>query len=195
LGYNIKVGDEKVMGRKRIYIYLSILISGIICIKFYESRIINILWVKADKAFHLGRYDKAEKYLGRIAKQKPEEVDAYILKAWLEWSEAISKNDKRKLNSAVKTLRIGQWYNPFNFKLYLEEGIMWNAFGNDEEALRAFKVVYVIGTIPYVRIYPHKLKNMGRKVEAYKAMKKIYEKYKDEITLRCLERLKKEISA
>jgi tetratricopeptide (TPR) repeat protein len=182
------------MERKRLLIYAGILILGILCIKFYESRIVNILWMKVDIAFHLGNLDKVEKYLGRIIKQKPDEVDAYILKAWFEWSQAISKNDERKLNLALGTLRKGQWYNPLDFKLYLEEGIMWNAFGNDEEALRAFKVVYTIGPLPYVRMYPHKLKKMGRKIEAYKAMEKIYEKYKDQVTLKCLQRLRKEIS-
>ncbi|MCM8804146.1 MAG: hypothetical protein NC833_02695 [Candidatus Omnitrophica bacterium] len=175
-------------------IYFIFFIGGIFLIKFYESRVINILWLKADKAFHLGKYNLAEKYLGKIIKQQPEEVDAYILKAWLEWSQAISKNDENKLNSAIKTLQIGKWHNPLNFRLYLEEGIMWNAFGNNEEALKSFKVVYVIGTIPYVRIYPHKLRQIGKTYEAYKAMKKIYEKYKDDTTLQCLERLKKEIS-
>ncbi|MEO0299943.1 MAG: hypothetical protein ABIM58_04095 [candidate division WOR-3 bacterium] len=181
------------MSRKKILIYLSILISGVILIKFYELRIINILWIKADRAFYFGKYNLAEKYLGRITKLKPEEVDAYILKAWLEWSQAIAKKDEKKLNSAIKTLKLGQWYNPFNFKLYLEEGIMWNAFGNDEEALRAFKIVYVIGTIPYVRLYPHKLKSMGKTYEAYKAMKKIYDKFKDEITYQCLKKIEKEL--
>ncbi|MGB9678196.1 MAG: tetratricopeptide repeat protein [Candidatus Ratteibacteria bacterium] len=182
------------MDKRRIKIYLTIFLFGILSIKFYESRIINVLWLKADKAFHLGNYDLAEKCLWRIIKQKPEEVNAYVLKAWLEWSQAITKNDDKKLNSAIKTLRLGQWYNPFNFQLYLEEGIMWNAFGNDQEALNAFKKVYITGTIPYVRIYPHKLRQMGRIYEAYKVMEKIYEKYKDEVTSECLERLKKQIS-
>ncbi|MFN4227140.1 MAG: tetratricopeptide repeat protein [Candidatus Ratteibacteria bacterium] len=180
--------------KKRFLIYLFILIFGILSIKFYESRILNILWVKADISFHLGNYDRAEKYLGKIIKLNPNLVDAYVLKAWLEWSQAISKNDNKKLNSAIKTLRIGQWHNPFGFQLYLEEGIMWNAFGNDEEALKAFKKVYVIGTIPYVRMYPHKLRQMGKLYEAYKAMKKIYEKYKDDVTLQCLERIKRELT-
>jgi tetratricopeptide (TPR) repeat protein len=180
--------------KKRFLIYTVILISGILSIKFYESRIINLLWLKADKYFHYGNYDFAERCLWRIIKQDPSQVDAFILKAWLEWSQAISKNDSKKLNSAVKTLKIGQWYHPFNFKLYLEEGIMWNAFGNDEEALNAFKKVYVFGTIPYVRIYAHKLRQMGRTYEAYNVMKKIYEKYKDDVTLQCLEKLKKQLS-
>lgn len=181
--------------KKRFLIYGLFLILGILTIKFYESKIINILWIKADISFHFGKYDLAEKYLGRIIKQQPEQVDAYVLKAWLEWSQAISKNNNKKLNSAIKTLKLGQWYNPFSFQLYIEEGIMWNAFGNDEEALKAFKKVYVVGTIPYVRMYPHKLRQMGRTYEAYIAMKKIYEKYKDEVTLQCLERIKKELSA
>lgn len=180
--------------KKRFLIYGFILISGISGIKFYESRILNILWIKADISFHLGRYDDAEKYLERIIRQKPDEVQAYVLKAWLEWSQAISKRNVKKLNSAVKTLKVGQWHNPFSFQLYLEEGIMWNAFGNDEEALNAFKKVYIVGTIPFVRIYPHKLRKMGKVYEAYKVMEKIYEKYKDDVTLQCLERLKKEIS-
>ncbi|MCM8786203.1 MAG: hypothetical protein NC827_01120 [Candidatus Omnitrophica bacterium] len=179
--------------KKRFLIYLLILISGVLSIKFYESRILNVLWLKADISFHLGDYDRATKYLGKITKQNPNQVDAYVLKAWLEWSQAISKNDNKKLNSAIKTLRIGQWYNPFSFQLYLEEGIMWNAFGNDEEALRAYKKVYVVGTIPYVRMYPHKLRQMGKAYEAYKVMEKIYEKYKDEVTLQCLERIKREL--
>ncbi|HOK57334.1 MAG TPA: hypothetical protein PKV21_06295 [bacterium] len=181
--------------KKRFLIYTIILISGILSIKFYESRIINVLWLKADIAFHFGNYDLAEKCLWRIIKQKPEEVDAYVLKAWLEWSQALSKNDNKKLNSAIKTLKLGQWYNPFDIRLYMEEGIMWNAFGNDEAALNAFKKIYVIGTIPYVRMYPHKLRQMGKIYEAYKVMKKIYEKYKDDVTFQCLERLKKELSA
>jgi len=179
--------------KKRFLIYGFVLISGILSIKFYESRIINVLWLKADRAFHFGNYDLAEKCLWRIIKQKPDEVNAIVLKAWLEWSQAISKKDDKKLNSALRTLRFGQWYNPLDFKLYLEEGLMWNAFGNDEEALRSFKIVYIVGTIPYVRIYPHKLKQMGKTYEAYKVMKKIYEKYKDELTLQCLKRLEKEL--
>ncbi len=182
------------MSKTRIKIYLLIFILGVLGIKFYELNVINILWLKADKAFHCGNYNLAEKYLGRIIKLKPYETDAYVLKAWLEWSQAISKNSEKKLNSALKTLRQGQWYNPLDFKLYLEEGVMWNALGNEEEALKAFKILYVVGTIPYVRMYPHTLKKMGKKYEAYKIMKKIYEKYKDELTLQCLERLKKEIS-
>ncbi len=182
------------MDKKRGKIYLIIFLLGVLSIKFYESRVINILWLKADKAFHFGNYDLAEKYLWRIIKQKPDEVDAYVLKAWLEWSQAILKNDSKKLDSAIKTLKLGQWHNPFSFQLYLEEGIMWNAFGNDEEALKVFKIVYIIGTIPYVRIYPHKLRQMGKKFEAYKIMKKIYEKYKDDITFQCLKKIEREIS-
>ncbi|MCM8766563.1 MAG: hypothetical protein NC901_00655 [Candidatus Omnitrophica bacterium] len=180
--------------KKRFLIYLFFLISGILSIKFYESRILNVLWLKADISFHFGKYDLAAKYLGKIIKQNPKQVDAYVLKAWLEWSQAISKSDNKKLNSAIKTLKTGQWHNPFSFQLYLEEGIMWNAFGNDEEALKAFKKVYVVGTIPYVRMYPHKLRQMGKSYEAYKAMKKIYEKYRDEVTLQCLERIKRELT-
>lgn len=181
--------------KKRVFVYLGIFILGILTIKFYESRLISVLWIKADIAFHYGNYDLAEKLLNRIIKQKPEETIAYVLKAWLEWSQAKSKNDCKKLNSAIKTLRLGQWYNPFNFYLYLEEGIMWNAFGNDEAALEAFKKVYICGTIPYVRLYPHKLRQMGKTYEAYKVMKKIYEKYGDEVSLQCLERLKKELNS
>ncbi|MCS7179998.1 MAG: hypothetical protein NZ891_01425 [bacterium] len=181
--------------KKRLFFYFGILIFGILSIKFYESRIINILWIKADIAFHYGKYDIAEKFLGRIIKQKPDQVDAYVLKAWLEWSQAISKRDPKKLNSAIRTLRLGQWHNPFGFQLYVEEGIMWNAFGNDEAALEAFKKVYVVGNIPYVRLYPHKLKQLGRTYEAYKIMNKIYERYKDEVTLQCLERWRKELSS
>ncbi|MCM8818444.1 MAG: hypothetical protein NC915_03075 [Candidatus Omnitrophica bacterium] len=179
---------------QRYKIYLLIFILGVLSIKVYESRVINILWVKADMAFHSGKYNIAEKYLGRIIKINPSEIDAYVLKAWLEWSQAISKKETKKISSALRTLRIGQWNNPLEYKLYLEEGIMWNALGNDEEALRAFKIVYIIGTVPYARLYPHKLKQMGKKYEAYKVMKKIYEKTKDELTLQCLERLKKEIN-
>lgn len=182
------------MAKRRYKIYFLIFLLGVLSIKIYESRVINILWIKADMAFHLGKYNLAERYLGRIAKLNPSEVDAFILKAWLEWSQAISNSDEKKLNSAIKTLKTGQWYNPLSFKLYLEEGVMWNAFGNNEEALKAFKLVYITGTIPYVRIYPHKLRQMGKTYEAYKVMKKIYEKYKDDVTLQCLERLKKEIS-
>jgi len=56
--------------------------------RFILKPFVPVLWQRVDEAFHRGDYKRAESYLGIIAWIEPENPQSYILKGWLEWSEA-----------------------------------------------------------------------------------------------------------
>lgn len=116
------------------------------------------LWLKADAAFSRGKYGQAEKYLALIIWANPHEDEAYLVKGWLEWSEARNLRKKglpfgKKLAAACKTLDRGQIYNPRGWRLYFEEGLMWEAFGDSGKSMDAYYQAALNSAPPYNRIY------------------------------------------
>ncbi|MCM8810873.1 MAG: hypothetical protein NC917_04410, partial [Candidatus Omnitrophica bacterium] len=121
-------------------------------------------------AFHCGNYDRAIEYLSFISYIKPKDPESYILKAWLQWSQAkylVEKNlpYDEKLKQAIETYRKGEKNNPTNWKIYFEEGIMWEAFGDKEKALRAYYISSKYSGPPYNKIYEIKYKKFNVEVK------------------------------
>lgn len=99
---------------------------------------------------------------------QPKNPECYILKAWLQWSEAKNCYNRgipyeEKLNQAIETYRKGQKNNPTDWKIYFEEGIMWEAFGEKEKALNSYYISSKYSRPPYNKIY--KIKSEKFKIE------------------------------
>ncbi|MCM8766723.1 MAG: hypothetical protein NC901_01500 [Candidatus Omnitrophica bacterium] len=155
--------------KKKILIVSIFLILPFLCFVFFHL-IIPYIWIKVDQAFHCGNYDRAIEYLSFISYIKPKDPESYILKAWLQWSQAkylIEKNlpYDEKLKQAIETYRKGEKNNPTNWKIYFEEGIMWEAFGDKEKALRAYYISSKYSGPPYNKIYEIKYKKFNVEVK------------------------------
>lgn len=149
-----------------------ILIGGfypVFCISFFYL-IIPYMWIKTDEAFHKGQYNKAIEYLSFISFFQPQNVECYVLKAWLQWSQAKYLYSQglpyeEKLNQAVKTYKKGEKNNPQNWWIYYEEGMMWEAFGEKEKALKAYYISSKYSLTPYNKIYKIKKEKFKMKIE------------------------------
>lgn len=135
--------------KKMIIISVSSITFLFLCFSFLHL-FIPFLWLKIDESFHTGKYDKAINYLSFICFLQPHNPEGYIIKAWLEWSTAKSAHlsglpYKQKLNQAIKTYKKGQKNNPNNWQIFYEEGIMWSAFGEEEEALKLYYISSNLG--------------------------------------------------
>lgn len=153
--------------RKYFYICGFLFILFICFLKFFLQPFVPLLWLKVDEAFHKGDYKKAEEYLGAIIWLQPKNPSPYILKGWLEWSEAkylqsIGYPYEELLKKAEKTYKIGEKRIPENWQLYFEEGIMWEAFGRKEESLKAYYLASKYAKPPYNRIYYYKKKEFEK---------------------------------
>ena len=138
--------------------------------RFILKPFVPVLWQRVDEAFHRGDYKRAESYLGIIAWIEPENPQSYILKGWLEWSEARNLQIaglpyEEQLKKAVKTYRKGELKNPENWQLYFEEGIMWESFDEKEKSLKAYYKASKYAKPPYSRIYYYKSKKFKMKVK------------------------------
>jgi len=147
--------------RKYLYITGGIFIFFICFLKLFLQPFIPVLWLKVDEAFHHGNYERAENYLRAIIWLQPKNPHPYILKGWLEWSEAkylqsVGCPYEEKLKEAEKTYRIGQKRIPENWQLYFEEGIMWEAFKEKEKSLKAYYSASKYAKPPYNKIYYYK---------------------------------------
>jgi ATP/maltotriose-dependent transcriptional regulator MalT len=156
------------MKKKIVLISLIFLSVSLFCILFFHI-IIPYVWLKVDEAFHKGRYDKAIEYLSFISYIQPKNSESYILKAWLQWSEAKilcinGQPYKEKLEDALKTFKEGQKENPKYWRLYFEEGIMWEAFDEKQKALKAYYISSKYAPSPYNKIY--KIKSEKFKIQS-----------------------------
>lgn len=120
--------------------------------------LIPVLWIKTDQAFHCGNYERVVDYLSYISYMQPKNSEVYILKAWIQWSDALFLYKKglpykEKLEQAIETYEKGKKYNPTNWQIYFEEGMMWEAFGEKEKALQLYKISSYYAKPPYNRIY------------------------------------------
>lgn len=157
------------MKKKKIFFIIPFLFLPFLCIGFFHL-IIPFIWIKVDEAFHCGKYDKSIEYLSFISYIQPKNSESYILKAWLLWSEAKFLSDrglpyKEKLDMAVKTYKEGERKNPENWRIYYEEGIMWEAFGEKEKAIKAYYTSSKYSLPPYNRIYELKSKKFKIKAD------------------------------
>jgi len=148
---------------KYLCILFVIVITFFFSIKLILKPFIPVIWTKVDDAFHQGNYDMAENYLTFISWIEPKNPEPYILKGWLEWSQAKNLCSshlpyKNKLNCAVQTYRKGQKNVPSNWQLYFEEGIMWEAFGENKKAVKAYYKASKLAKKPYSKIYFYKSK-------------------------------------
>ncbi|MCM8818996.1 MAG: hypothetical protein NC915_05940 [Candidatus Omnitrophica bacterium] len=130
--------------KKMVITVISLILFTFLCFSFLHL-FIPYLWLKTDQAFHRGRYDTAIEYLSLICFIQPHNSEGYIIKAWLEWSIAKSELSnglpyKKNLSKAIKTYKKGQKNNPDDWRLYYEEGIMWDAFGEKEKALKLYYI-------------------------------------------------------
>lgn len=156
----------------RKYIYSALLLFLIFClsIKLILKPFVPVIWLKVDDAFHHGNYELAEKYLSFISWINPKDPQPYILKGWLLWSEAKVLHSynlpyQEKLKCAVETYRKGQEKVPSNWQLYFEEGVMWEAFGENEKAVRAYYYASKLAKGPYSRIYQYKSEKYNIKIK------------------------------
>jgi len=136
------------MKREFKFIILFFIILPVLYLIFYL--LIPFLWIKTDEAFHKGRYDRAIDYLSFISYIQPKNSESYIIKAWLQWSIAKSLQNEglpyeKILNQAVETYKKGQKNSPKNWKIYYEEGMMWEAFGKEEEAKKLYSISFKLG--------------------------------------------------
>ncbi|MCM8805068.1 MAG: hypothetical protein NC833_07440 [Candidatus Omnitrophica bacterium] len=153
--------------KRKIFIILVFVIFPFFCLGFFHL-ITPYLWIKVDQAFHCGDYDRAIEYLSFISFIQPKDPESYILKAWLQWSEAKFLYSqklpyKEKLNQAVKTYREGQKNNPTNWQIYFEEGMMWEAFGEKDMAIKLYFISSKYSLPPYNKIYEIKSKKFNIK--------------------------------
>jgi hypothetical protein len=137
-----------------VLILLILFACGNGLLKFF----LPFLWLKEDAAFGRGKYGQAEKYLALIIWANPHDDEAYLVKGWLEWSEARDLRRKGlpfgdKLAAAARTLDRGQIYNPRGWRLYFEEGLMWEAFGDNGKSMDAYYQASLYSAPPYNRIY------------------------------------------
>lgn len=156
--------------KKYLYICLGVILVFAFSIKLILKPFVPLVWLKVDNAFHHGNYNMAENYLTFISWVEPENPKPYILKGWLQWSQARNLYSahlpyKEKLQSAVKTYRKGNKYAPSDWQLYFEEGIMWESFNENEKAVRAYYNVSQLAGEPYCRIYQYKSKKYNIKIE------------------------------
>ncbi len=160
------------MRKRIIFISLIFVLLPLFFLCFFHL-IIPYIWLKVDEAFHKGRYDRAIEYLSFISYIQPKNTESYILKAWLQWSEAkiLYLNGlpyKERLTDALKTFRKGQKENPKYWRLYFEEGIMWEAFDEKENALKAYYISSKYAPSPYNKIYEIKSEKFHIKIEDLK---------------------------
>jgi len=169
------------MKKKYLLVFFIILLAFTFSLKYILSPFTPLLWVKVDNAFTQGNHNLAKKHLRAITWIQPKNSEAYILKAWLEWSEALlRKKDgspyEEKLTTALMTLRRGQKYNPKNWQLYFEEGMMWEAFGEEDKSLDAYYQVSIVGPLPYSRMYSSKKKMLASKgIKKYEIATPVYD--------------------
>jgi len=152
------------------YIFILFVITFFFSIKLILKPFVPLVWLKVDNAFHQGNYDMAENYLTFISWVEPKNPEAYVLKGWLQWSQAknlcsFNLPYKDKLNCALQTYRKGQKNVPSDWQLYFEEGIMWEAFGENKKAVEAYYKVSNLAKKPYSKIYFYKSKKYNVKVE------------------------------
>ena len=145
------------MRKRKFFIIIVFVLYPVFCI-FLFHLLVPFVWIKVDEAFHCGNYDRAIEYLSFISYMQPKNPESYILKGWLQWSEARSLCNEGlsyevKLNEAVETYRKGQKNNPTSWKIYFEEGIMWEAFGEKEKALKSYYLSSKYSFPPYNKIY------------------------------------------
>jgi len=119
---------------------------------------VAFLWGETDQAFHQGDYKRAEQYLTLITWLRPKDEQAYLLKGWLQWSQAYTLKKRNQpfaedLKTASATLKQGQVRNPSSWRLYYEEGIMWEAFKENEKSLKAYYQMCLRCGAPYNRMY------------------------------------------
>ena len=156
------------MKKKYLLVFFIILSTFTFSLKYILSPFMSLLWAKTDNAFHRGNHNLASNYLRTITWIQPKNSEAYILKSWLEWSEALVRKReglpyKEKLATALMTLKKGQKYNPKNWQLYFEEGMMWETFGEEDKSLDAYYQVSIVGPLPYSRMYSSKKKELASK--------------------------------
>ncbi|HOJ40308.1 MAG TPA: hypothetical protein PKX93_11605 [bacterium] len=155
------------MGRKCLVagLLLVILVSSGYVGQFF---LVSFLWGQADGAFHRGQYQKVQRCLTVITWLRPSDEEAYLLKGWLQWSQAYELMQKgrpyhQKLEMASCTLKDGQDKNPSSWRLFYEEGIMWEAFHEQTRSLEAYYQMSLRCGPPYSRMYSWKKARLSLK--------------------------------
>jgi tetratricopeptide (TPR) repeat protein len=165
-------------GGKTIFFFFLAAFFVIILLSTIFLYVLGSLWQITDLRFGRGDYPGAIRTLGYIALIDRHDIRAYQLKAWLQWSDAVEKSRRGEpyqleIDAAIATLHSGKRVNPYAWELALEEGQIWECFGDMEKAALCYQEVFAYAPIPYSRLYPQTLKKCGKLKEACDAMASI----------------------
>jgi len=181
-------------GNRRIVFFVLVAGITVACVCIALFCVDCALWMKADRCFENGDHLSAAGYLGAVTCINRHDVRAYQLKAWLEWSFALEqcrRGDEFSpmLARSLQTLERGEKANPRAWELFLEEGLLWECFGQRERSVGCYRTMALYAPVPYVRLYPGILVKCGRVREARDAMEAICARSNDQMSVRQLREL------
>ncbi len=154
--------------KQRIYAITAAVFIAAFVLTIGYSYAVAWCWQRTDRSFGRGDYETTKRCLDALTWLEPSNPEPYIFKGWLEWSEAyLSKKGghpyERKLARAHGTLKNGQRHSPKAWRIYFEEGLMWEAFGEDEKCLQAYYQASRYSQAPYSNIYMRKKANLEKR--------------------------------
>ncbi|MDH7568176.1 MAG: tetratricopeptide repeat protein [Armatimonadota bacterium] len=135
----------------------------------FKSALADILWVKADGAFHTGRYERIMPICQVITWLDPHFLDVYIIGAW---HMAYNFMDWRYIPVGIDFLEKGIHNNPDKEELYFEQGNMLYDKAKDfNRAAKRLREANEMGLQPAGKrhLLAHALENAGRIDEAIAA--------------------------